>query len=115
MIDEIIKKEVERQLSIKDKKQPKLEDIILNGAYTVLVFHDRSDGANLTPNFNINVILGSKILIKSFKIVPYAFSEVDILWNDTVADHYTVPPGARLFNVIDEYSTTCRINFIING
>jgi len=93
-----------------------LDDLVLNGDYKVLMFWGRSDGSNLAPNFNINMINDRAMLIKSIKLVPYAFTDsTDVFFDETNTVHYTVPAGGRLINLIDEYSTGSRINLVING
>jgi len=91
-----------------------LDSIILNSQYTCLVFWGRSDGSQLVQNFNQLIIRGKRILIKSIRILPYAFADSDVFYNATTGDHYTVPGGGRLINVVDDMTTSARIEFFIN-
>lgn len=106
---------MENEKSFIKSLNPDLESIILNSKYQILVFQGRSDGANLQPNFNINIIRGMRVLIKSIRLIPYAFSESDVFFDNTNTVHFTVPAGGRLINVVDEFSTTARIDLFVNG
>lgn len=94
----------------------RLDDLVLNGDYKCLMFFGRSDGSNMIPNFNVDMIRDRAMLIKSVRLIPYAFTDsTDVFFDETNTIHYTVPAGGRLINLIDEYSTSTRINIIING
>jgi len=97
------------------QKKSTLEDIILNGQYVVLAWQGEANGANLTQMFLNSIIVDKKLLIKSFRIIPYALVESDVFFNRTSVEHFTVPVDARLINVIDLFTDAARINVNING
>ena len=93
-----------------------LENIVLNSQYVVLPFFDRADGNNLSLGFALNLIQNKRMLIKSVRLIPYAFAEMDVLYNDTAGDHFTIPALARIpESVIDTLTTSTRIEIEING
>ena len=105
--------DLEKQVTdLKSKKS--IEDIILNSDYKVLSWFGESDGTTLNQNFDNAIIKDKKMLIKSFKIVPYAQAESDLFFNRTAGDHFTVPGLGRLTNVFD-ITTGTEIRIIING
>lgn len=92
-----------------------LDQVIMRSDYRVLSYANVADGVNLLPDFAIDVIQGKYMMIKSFKIIPYANGKSDVFFNDTTSEHFTVPDKARLINVIDSASVPCIINLQVNG
>lgn len=92
-----------------------LENIIINSQYKILAFSGRADGTTLGRNFLLNSVVNKRMLIKSVKLIPYAFIQTDVLWNATSGDQFAVPGLAKIPTVIDTFTTSSRISLIING
>lgn len=92
-----------------------LENIIINSQYRVIAFSGRANGTFLNQNFLFNAIDKKRMLIKSIRLIPYAFVQTDVLWNSTTGDQFSVPPLARIPTVIDTFTTSPRITIEING
>lgn len=89
----------------------------LISSYRVLVFWGTSNGGLLNLAFNIADLEGRSIVIKSVRLVPYARDNVeDFFVNDgTVSNTETIPARARLTRVIDDFTASTIIDFLING
>ena len=85
--------------------------------YRALLWYGDADGTTLTPNFDTGSIQDRTLVIKSVRLFPYAATAIiDFYVNDgTVSNSETLPIGARLTRVIDNFNLGARIDFKING
>jgi len=122
MINEEVKQEIE--LLVKKETEglrEALEFIALplKTQYKVLTWYGNADGVNnLTPAFDLNVILNKKIIIKSIECIPYYVNDSeDVEFSDGTTE--TIPAGARVNRVFDMYSNLALgahlFRMIING
>lgn len=86
-------------------------------SYRVLSWTGASDGNSLTPNFNVDDLIGKIMIIKSFKIIPYYQNpSVDMYVSDGVTDfEETIPADSRIDRVFDDYTNGSTIVMTING
>lgn len=84
--------------------------------YRALVWYGAADGSILTPGFDIVDIQKRIVVLKSFKLIPYAaVNMVDLYLTDgTTVNKETIPANARIDRLFDVYGggTTieCKIN-----
>lgn len=118
MLSEQIKQEIKKQIDDSLDSSLNLFNLPLKSTYKCLVFFGRADGTDLTPGFNINVVLNRTIVIKSIKIVPYYFGVgVDISLDDgagTVINEATYN-NQRINRLFDDFVAGTRVVFQING
>jgi hypothetical protein len=120
MISEQVKAEIEKVVNNKFKDLKDSLDIIslpFKSQYQILTWMGLFDGALLTPLFDVNILIGRTIIIKSIRFVPYADGNfIDISLNDgvTIANE-TIPDLARLERIFDVYDQGNTFRFIING
>lgn len=108
----------ERGMLVENEK-PELDLLTLPliSKYRVLVFFGTSDGDELNLGFNINDLIGRSVVIKSIRLVPYARENVeDFFVNDgVVSNTETIQARQRLTRVIDDFTASTIIDFLING
>ncbi len=102
---------------MKDEKLIDLNKLPLISQYRVLVFYGKASGLPLNQGFPIADLQGRTIVIKSFRLFPYADDPtVDFFVNDgVVSNTETIPPRARINRVFDEFINGAQIDFLING
>jgi len=108
MIHKIVKKE-DQELD--------LMRLPLISQYRVLVFFGTADGSVFSQGFNINDLIGRTIVIKSVRLIPYARENTDDFFvNDgTLSNTEVIPARARLTRVVDDFTSSTIIDFLING
>jgi len=120
MLDEQIKIEINRQINTEFgeiKKSLELINLPLISQYKVLAWQGVSDGSPLAPQFDVNILDGRLITIKSFRIIPYynagLAAKVDIAFSDGTTE--TIPASSRINRLFDVGTLGTGITFQLNG
>ncbi len=93
-------------------------NIPLKSQYTVLSFEGLADGTILTPKFNADLIQTRRLVIKSFRVVPYYSVESLDIWLDDGVNPVTtetLPAHTRINRIFDDFVFGTTIEFLING
>jgi len=101
----------------KEDQELDLMRLPLISQYRVLVFFGTADGSVFSQGFNINDLIGRTIVIKAVRLIPYARVNTDDFFvNDgAVSNTETLPARARLTRVVDDFTSSTIIDFLING
>jgi len=94
-----------------------LENIILNSQYHCLAYAGQAGQVvprNIPASFNQEILANKNVLIKSIKLIPYAWENtIDLSLSDGTTE--TVPPNMRLQRTMERFSAAVDIRLIING
>lgn len=120
MIDEQIKIEINRQVNSEIgilKESLDLINLPLKSQYKILAWQGTSDGTLLTPQFDVNILIGRSIVIKSFRIIPYyppgLNPMIDIAFSDGTTE--TIPNSSRINRLFDVGTVGTGVTFLMNG
>lgn len=85
--------------------------------YRVLSWQGSASGVLLTPDFVLGDLVGKFLIIKSFKIIPYASNTVvDMYVTDGITiNQETLPNTSRIDRLFDLFGSGTFINLDING
>ncbi len=83
----------------------RLDDIIINSEYKILVYAGPANNTVMRAAFDENVIVNKNILVKSIQIIPYGAGPlVDFNFSDGVTE--TIPANLRVNRLFDTYLNT---------
>jgi len=100
-----------------DKPQIDLLTLPLKSEYKVLVFKGAANGGDLTPFFNLDIITGRRMVIKSIRLIPYTSGDyVDFYTNDGAGTILTetIQANLRINRLFDDFVFGASIYFRIN-
>jgi len=94
-----------------------LNELPLKSKFKALLFYGTADGTFLSKAFDEDDLKKRIIVIKSFRIIPYADTAfVDLYVNDgATTSKETIPAKSRINRIFDFYNLGARINFLLNG
>jgi hypothetical protein len=94
-----------------------IENIILNSQYHCLAYAGQAGQVvpvNIPASFNQQIFSNKNLLIKSIKLIPYAWENtIDLSLSDGTTE--TVPPNMRLQRTMERFSASVDIRLLING